>query len=320
MKNLFLIFLLVGYINGSSLFDKIENGDINMTAVKAWEFRDTIKLEAKEFAECKNAYELINNAKSLSFNATVKDLQKAILDSDVQMVASIIKQNPKLIVEKIENDDPKFRTIFLTFTWNTIEKYKDFDDMKPADKNIGYIIGCSDDFSIYWREIYPFELVVDENSSDEDVAKIFDEMFKSAFIDKDVVFFSLPSASLLEMTYTTNSAKDNRSLTFERILKENPKVYNCSMMRFVEIGNFLEENGFKFNVKMAVTDELKEFIKSKKWIDFIDNELKFTSKLLKLGQSYECCHIYEIIFETIGDKRSLEILKNLGKKTDKIKP
>lgn len=200
--------------------------------------------------------------------------------------------------------------------WYLDEKYTidEIENIESNDKNIVNFILCSDEISVFWRDIYPHFLVIDEKSSDKEAEAIFDEMFKFELIDKDVVFFPSPKVSLLEMTFAVNATLNNRKLTFERILAKRPKVYSCGISRFIEIIAFLRENGFKASKDMIVTKELKEFVKSKKWINFIDKELEFVAKLLELGQSYECYESYEAIFEATKYSQSLEKLRNLGKK------
>lgn len=136
-----------------------------------WKNKESINLEIKNSSECRGAYEIIQNAKTLEFKATVSDLQNAILDEDSQIVASIIKQKPALISEKISSDDPNFSTIFLTLMWYLDEKYTidEIENIESNDKNIVNFILCSDEISVFWRDIYPHFLVIDEKSSDKEL-------------------------------------------------------------------------------------------------------------------------------------------------------
>lgn len=162
-------------------------------------------------------------------------------------------------------------------------------------------------------EIYPISILNDKLVSDEKTKEILKELFKKGLDANDIFYdFGNDGSSLLMMAYHEKKIK---SAYF--ILENGAKIdknFNKSFV-FMYTQIFRDEN-LSLYTKAPLSKNLKNFIKTQKYINFRNEKFKELENFLKFGEDIQNYDLFAKVLSYLNDRYGLKKLKDLGYKSD----
>ena len=154
-----------------------------------------------------------------------------------------------------------------------------------------------------------FNIIADENISDNDTRKYIEEYIKKYGCTIDITLknekLSNRKYDLLEIAYNYKKNK-----TFDTLLDNGAKP-NMQLATSIGISFafFFRENGVGIDNKKASPD-LLEFIKTPKYKEFKEEKFKLIKKLLDHGQDPKDYAVLKSILKIVNEEKDLEDLLN----------
>ena len=160
-----------------------------------------------------------------------------------------------------------------------------------------------------------FNIIADENISDNDTRKYIEEYIKKYGCTIDITLknekLSNRKYDLLEFTH---DYKKNE--TFDLLLDNGakPNMQLATSIGF-DFAFFFRENGVGIDNKKA-SPKLLEFIKTQKYKEFKEEKFKLIKKLLEHGQDPKGYILLQKVLTLVNDEKYLENLLNNGNKKE----
>lgn len=229
-------------------------------------------------------------------NFTIKNLNDAIKSKDVKKVKEILTYNKNLSIQRDEHGKTPFK----------------INQLFGNNPQIEDLLLCAND-DVFTLEIYPISILNDKLISDEKTKEILKELFKKGLDANDIFYdFGNGGSSLLMMAYHEKKIK---SAYF--ILENGAKIdknFNKSFV-FMYTQIFRDEN-LSLYTKAPLSKNLKNFIKTRKYINYRNEKFKELENFLKFGEDIQNYDLFAKVLSYLNDRYGLKKLKDLGYKSD----